>query len=623
MNAAPAAVAAVHFVTPQRAGFAATLSERALAVAFITAAVIYLLTALCAIVNFAWQQPIFDQFRLYDVYLSLPFPDNVLQLENSHRPVLPALLRLVEIHWFGANQKLQIALGMSFSFAIALIMALLAARERTLSPAARAAGVFVAVIGVLWLANARMLLHGNEAMQVYLVALCTVVAALCCARAAQGHEGRWMALASLCCLVATFTFGNGIATFAAVIALGWLQRLRLKTLLLPVAVLALCLCLYLFALPGDAGVREQLAFRPLALAATASRWLASPWIVGWLGLGDEALYGWALDGLRAQALPAALIAAAETLQRWSGLRWTGSGATVVGATGIMAFALLLAPYLRRRERLRAYDSAALGLCLFALATAAVLCLGRLDYLEQFPMQTFADRYLLWPCLFWLGLGLLLLRRLAPRLQSLPRQLALLPLLAVAVLAWPTHHLWTGWGATVYRNLQQSAASARADAFDPRHFAENPAVTGETILSALQRLRARKLAMYADPGSDWLGRTLRGPLHPAAPISAVPITLEALHDLRNGAPIARFDGWIASGISAAQDAGELVVIDTNDRIVGFAEYSFIRPQAEVLRLDLPKKRGYDGYIRGYEAGATYRLALVHDPDQGGLLLYEFR
>lgn len=623
MNTAPGTVFAAGLAAPSRARPAARLSERALAAAFIAAAVLYLLTAFCAIVNFAWLQPLFDQFRLYDIYLSLPFPDNVLQLENGHRPVVPALLRLAEIRWFDANQKLQITLGAGFAFATSLILALIVWRQRELPLAARAAGVFIAIIGVLWMANARMLLHGNEALHAYLLILCLVLACILCARAGSGHEYRRLLLASVACAVATFSFGPGIATFATVILLAWLQRLRSSALLLPVTALVLCLCIYLFVLPGDAGVRGQLEFRPLALAATSARWLASPWIVGWLGLADEQLYGWAIEGLRAQPLAAALIAVAEALQRWTGLHWTSSGATVVGAAGIAAFGLLLVPYLRRRERLTAFDSVALGLCLFAMATAAVVCLGRLRYLEELPMQTFADRYLLWPCLFWLGLGLLLLRRLAPRLRPLPRRFALLPLLAVAVVAWPTHHLWTGWGATVYRNLQQSAASARSDAFDARHFADNGAVSAEVTLRALGYLRERKLAMYAAPGSDWLGRSVHGPLQPVADIIAQPGTLKPLQDMRTGAPIAHLEGWIASGISAAQDAGELVVIDPNDRIVGFAEYSFIRPQAEVLRLDLPKKRGYDGYIRDYEAGAAYRLVLVRDPDQGGLLLYEFR
>lgn len=608
---------------PSRSGpAAASLSERALATAFIAAAVLYLLTAFCAVVNFAWLQPIFDQFRWYDMYLSQPFPDNAIQAENGHRPIIPALLRLAEIHWFGANQKLQILVGSGLAFLTALTIAVVSWRSRELPLTTRAAGVFLAIIALLWLANARMLLHGGEAVQVYLVVYGLVAACLCCAKAGGDNERRWLLLAGLCCAVATFSFGSGIATFAAVFALAWLQRARLGSLLLVVGMMALSLFIYLYALPGDGGVRGQLEFEPVAVAATSSRWLASPWIVGWLGLNDTELYGWAQPSLRPQILPATLMAVADTLEQWTGLRWTRDGATVIGAAGIITFAMLALPYLRRRTRLTMLDTAALGLCLFTLATAVVVCLGRLKYLEEIPVQTFADRYLLWPCLFWLGLALLLLRRFAPRLKPAAQRLALLPLFAVAVIAWPTHELWNGWAATVYYNLQQSAASARSDALDIRHFAGNGAVTEEVTLRTLGYLRERKLAMYAEPGSDWLGRTVTGAIQTTGSIIAMPGTREALQDMRTGAPIARFDGWISSGISAAQDAGALVVLDPTNRIVGFADFSYIRPQARPLRLSLPKKRGYDGYIRDYDPGARYRLAIVRDPDQGGILLYEF-
>lgn len=604
----------------ERAGV--DLPGRLLAGTFLAAAALYLLTAFCAVVNFAWLQPLFDQFRLYDIYLSQPFPDNVLQLENGHRPIVPALLRLAEIHAFAANQKLQVVLGTGFAFATALTLALLAWRAPLPLPA-RAAGVLASVIGVLWLANARMLLHGNEAVHAYLVALCVVSAALCCYRAGRGNATLWLGLASLCCGLATFSFGGGIASFVAVILLAWLQRVNLRALLLPAVTLVACIGVYLFVLPGDASVREQLDMRPLALAGMTARWLSSPWIVAWLGLGDADLYGWAQDYVRAQPLSAAMIALAEAPQRWTGLRWTQTGSVGIGAAGIVTFGLLLLRRLRQREKPDRLETVALGLCLFALATALVVCLGRLQYLQQWPMQAFADRYLVWPCLFWLGLALLLLRSIATHLGKAALHWALLPWLILPAIAWPAHELWIGWGASVYRNLQQSAASARADALDERHFGSNPAVSADVTLRTLQFFRERRLAMYAEPGSDWLGQQFRGGLQAAGTrIAAHAHTREALRDMRDGSPIAHFDGWISSGVRAAHKTGELVVLDADSYVVGFAEFSFIQPMAAALRLDLPRKRGYDGYIRHYDPAARYRLVLLRDLDADGVLLYEF-
>jgi hypothetical protein len=596
--------------------------QRLPALLLLAAAAAYALSTFCAIANFAWAQPIFDQYRLYDLYLSLPFPQNILQLENGHRPVVPALIRLAEIHWLQADQRLQIWLGAGFAFATSLALAWSAWRTQSLPLAARAGGVLIAVLGVLWLANARMLLHGNEMVHAYLVTLCMVCGAACIWRAAQGGAVLWTSLASLSCAAAMFSFGAGVATFVGVCLLAWLQRLDWRVQLIPLAALALCLAVYLYGMPGDDGVRGQLDFRPLDTLAASARWLSSPWIVGWLGLGDSDLYGWAQDFLRADPLPAGMIAVADTVQDATGLRWTRGGAVLVGLLGMTMFGALLLPRLRRSAPAGLLESLALGVCASTLAIAAVIGLGRLNYFVLYPMQVFADRYLLWPSLFWAGLGLLLLHRLAGH----PRLLygALLPvLLLLPLLAWPTHGLWLGWGATVYRNLQQSAASARADAFDARHFSTNGAVDAETTLRTLQRFRDGRLAMYARPGTEWLGQRHSGSVLPAGPILAHPIQLEALADQRDGSPIARFEGWIGSGIRAAQHGGQLVVLDDAGEVVGFAEYSFIEPGADTLRFNLPRKRGFDGYIRHYDAKAGYRLVLLQGLAQDGRLLYQIQ
>ena len=89
----------------------------------------YAASSLITIANYAWPQLAFDQFRSYTYYLGMPFPDNVLMLENGHRPIIPALLRVAEIHAFAANQYLQIAFGATCATLAATIIALSAWRE--------------------------------------------------------------------------------------------------------------------------------------------------------------------------------------------------------------------------------------------------------------------------------------------------------------------------------------------------------------------------------------------------------------------------------------------------------------------------------------------------------------
>lgn len=145
---------------------------------FLLFALYYALTALTRIYGFAWPQPTMDQFRLYAWYLELPLPDSILQRENGHRPVIPGLIRVLEIHTLAANQNLQIAFGAFCAAATAGLMAGVAWRERSLTLPMRAAAFALAIIAVFWMANARMLLHGNELVHAYLLTLNVVPGAL-------------------------------------------------------------------------------------------------------------------------------------------------------------------------------------------------------------------------------------------------------------------------------------------------------------------------------------------------------------------------------------------------------------------------------------------------------------
>src|SRR5258708_27715888 len=99
------------------------LAADVLAAAFLVCALLCAVSTLCAILNFGWRQPMFDQYKEYGNYLSHPFLDSVIMIENGHRPVIPALIANVEILWFHADQSLQLAIG---TFCIFLTWVLIA-----------------------------------------------------------------------------------------------------------------------------------------------------------------------------------------------------------------------------------------------------------------------------------------------------------------------------------------------------------------------------------------------------------------------------------------------------------------------------------------------------------------
>ena len=127
-------------------GIARRIGSALLCLTFALAALYFALNTLCAIINFGWREPMFDQWSEYETLLGLPFPQNVLQQVAGHRPILPNLVRVAEIRWFGADQSLQLVVGSLCAFLSAAILAGAAYGERKLPPVARWAGVMLSII---------------------------------------------------------------------------------------------------------------------------------------------------------------------------------------------------------------------------------------------------------------------------------------------------------------------------------------------------------------------------------------------------------------------------------------------------------------------------------------------
>lgn len=575
--------------------------ERLLVAAALALALLFLVTALIAIANFAWRQPMFDQFRVYENFINLPFPSSLWQLDNGHRPILPALIRVADIHLFGSRQLLQIAFGITCALATALAIALCAWRDPAAPAVTRAGGVLAAVAAVFWLANARELMHSHEMVQAYASTLSVTLAALCTWHAHGGAARRWMLLATLACIAATFSFGSGIASFVAVLLTGLLLRLPRSALLLPAAALGACLALYVFVLPGDGSVREVLAFRPLDSLLTSARWLASPWVTGWLGAGHDPLHAWVGDYMQ-QSLPGRVLAqSADLANALPGADWRTTSSAGIGLLGLAALAWAAIARWRWTQPTR-LEVIALCLGLFTAVSSGIIGLSRLNYLQQHPDQLFADRYLVWPCLFWLSLVLLALARLRPAVRG--RRGAVAAVIVLALTALVTHRMYAGWAASVYRKTEQLAAAARSGVVDLSLYPVAADADAATVGRTIALLRERRLAMF---GGGWqaVGETWNGSLDAAAPLQAQLLQQEPVANAASAWPALHFSGVLAA--ATPRPAGTvLLVLDAASRVRGYAQISFIAPNKSSLRLDLPVKRGFDGYIADYDARQAYRL-----------------
>jgi hypothetical protein len=581
---------------------------------FLVVAALFAATTLCAIVNFGLRQPMFDQWREYETLLGLPFPQDLVQLDNGHRPIVPNLIRVAEIRWFGANQILQLTIGTICAYLTALILAAAAWREREQPEIARAIGAMLAVLGMLWLGNARRLLHGSESLHGYLPTLAAIFACVCILRADARRSLAWTWAACLACVVATFSFGVGLASFSAILAIMLLQRMPWRWLAIPALALIACLVLYVYVLPGNQGVRSQIDLDPLAGTRIVLEWIASPWVNGWLHYASQ-ISGPPPPGADSWMNQTVRVSATAVVAAFRGD--LHPPAALLGLAGVTIFCCWLAVAMLRRRQFGQAELLAIGAATYALAAAVLTSFSRVEAFNEHPDQTFAPRYMTWPCLFWACLALLALFRYARSPSMIVRGGGVVIFALLPSALWVAQKDEAIWGALVFRGAQQTASQLRSGTYLPGHFpAERLGPEIERREIAL--LRRDRLAMFLDGAWQQVGRRWTGTLRPADRIAADVHWLEPAVD-DSGHPVGHFEGWITTGIRPAQRGGQLVLLDADDVVAGLAEYSFISPVSDSLILRLPRKRGFDGYVPPSMPPGPYRLAVADFASGQALLI----
>jgi hypothetical protein len=439
-----------------------------------------------------------------------------------------------------------------------------------------------------------MLMHGNESLQTYSVLLLTMLGALALQRARGTRRLRSMTAAALCCTAATFCYGTGIASFAALFVGAWLARMPARSLAVPALLLALSLAVYVGGLPGHEGVRHSLIAHPLDSLGIVLRWLATPWMQAWLGLAPPPLIEWMPDAVRRQPFGRLIVESAGALAGPWGTRWTMDASLVVGAIGATAFVTAVLHSRRDGASLSPLQLLGVVLATMGATIGALLSVTRLSLFREIPLQVFADRYLPWSCLFWLGLALYGAGR--PK-HAHPRRVVALAILAAVVL-YPSHRVYAGWSEVVHRNIGQSAIAAQLGVWDPERFPDGPDASRDDVLATLAILRERRLSMFAEPGAALVREGFRAPatLPPALP-GAHARVVRSFADTAGDGTVSALEGALPEDARPATDT-LLVVTGRDGAFRGLARPSFVAHSKRTpLRIDWSRRNGFDGYARG--------------------------
>ena len=580
---------------------ARTLLRSAVLFMLVLGALIWLWTSLVAIASFALRYPAWDQYRSYVIYLTHSFPSDALQAENGHRTIIPNLVRLAEIQWLAASQVAQILVGCASALLALTLIIVTVVRDKKVDAVARAAACLLAVIAFFWLGNARILIHGTEMLNVYFVMLFCMIAILAVSKSRGPRPVFWMGIAGICCMAATFSIGAGMASFPTVLLIGLVLRISWRYLSIPVVLLAITLWIYLAALPGGDSVRSVLVLDPAANGAVFLRWLSAPWVTASLGYAPS-VDSWAQASTFAAKAGQIAIAILSWMALPFGNDWMMREGLMVGIVGIFVYFFILVHALRQNASLNSVCVLALGLATFVLGVAAIICLARLGYFTVNPGQIFADRYLPWSCLFWLGLGLYAIGTDSHHRNWHTPSIAMSVGLIWLVFSPSNSH---GWMTIVHRQNQQSAIAAQLGIWDPERISSTDA-SNEDILATLALFKQRHLSMFAEAGFGIVERGWHAPPQlPATLAESYAHVVRVFDDTLGHRKVADFEGWMPS-IHGLSHRTVLVVVDEQGDMCGLAKFSFIGTNDKWSRFSMARQRGFDGYVLAPRAGEQLRV-----------------
>ncbi|MBK8285235.1 MAG: hypothetical protein IPK97_10365 [Ahniella sp.] len=470
-------------------------------------AVVLLWVAGCFLVHVGLRHPMFDQFRLYPLYLSLPFPDNIFQIENGHRPVLPALVRVFEIWATAADQTVQLWVGALAALAVALAGAVVHRRFDRAGAASTALAALAGCMGVFWMANARMLLHGNESVHAYFAAGFALLAFLVAWRSSRRRCPKCFAMAIAFAIAAGLSFGPGLAAFglvliAALLAGNW------RFLTTGIGVSLVFAIIYLVILPQGDHAQTVIRFDPTAFVDHLLVWLGSA--LAYAGLGANPTLGL----MHAPAL------AESPLAIWSAdpVVWWVLRTTVIGVIALTLFSSWRS--LRDPDSTPKIVLVGIGLSWFAIGAGFLVCLARSDYFTNDPGQRFADRYLLWSCLFFLGAWFQVQGRL--RQSPLPLAASTALLFGVIAMMKPADRSTQIWAVIVHQINERIAAAMLLDLDAPEFIATDPAAPEQSRRETAALFRAHQLGVFAGPEAGRIERFQERPVTDLLPLKTLSI-----------------------------------------------------------------------------------------------------
>jgi hypothetical protein len=575
------------------------------ALVFLTSGVVYLYVG-------RWTVTKADYWRIYDFCLNHTWLESALHKHFQHSLFFPSFFWLADLRFFHGRQLSLFFSGLALLFLSVALLLIPVWRDKTVGLTTKVIATFVVIAGSFWTARSHITASGGFNVICSLVMVGALVAILALPKMYVNSARTWPATVIVVCaaFVASFSFGAGLAIWPTLLFLIWSLRLQWRS----------------FVFVGIAAVAAAIIYQQLpprsedyrAIQAIAS---AGPGLVPMLCRLAGGPFFYAAEGWQERPFSAEA-AQSSVLSLWCG----GAGVAIA----VVAIVLTLIRRDLTKSSLKFIGMALLTFNFVAMALAVAVNRVRGP---GFEFEFLSPRYLFWSTLFWTGLLLVAIQRAES--EHWLRWPVYLIAFALPILALPEHYRYALHLRAASAADETAALSLVAGVRDERQMIALWRYP-DWIYRVAERLRVRRLDMFADGLQDWIGQAeanLFGGRRKRVKLEGR-CTVAALVQGNDGAPAARVTGqavrrrhipriirWAmipASWILGKEFENEsrtpktLVIVDETGVIRGLARSSPMSPFINrVFYLRKAQPNAFVGYIRDYDPQLLYMLRSADD------------
>ncbi|MDQ3115589.1 MAG: hypothetical protein M3Q86_03105 [Verrucomicrobiota bacterium] len=541
----------------------------------ILATVVFAVHALALLYDGRYSVTRQDYWRIYALDLEFPFPINALYRYNDHPTFFPSLFWLPILYFFQNNQTLLFWTGQAVTLTTVGLLLVSLGRSPSLGLVPRLAFGLIYTLASLWLGKINVTASGGFSCMTSLLMSAVVLGFLALGRlqtTQSARTRRWLFAGVLGAgIVATFSFGTGMAAWPAFLLLALFYRLGWK-IAAALAVAGVVNFIIFLLLPnnGESAVSDGLSHILPDLPQIIARYfqvLGAPWIdygSGWLFQVNQPIY---------------LVAG------------------IIGVLGVaLAVYCLIAWYFSARTNEPA-ETVAVGLTIFILGSMVLIVIGRSGLMAINPRTVLATRYSFWSPFLWAALPVLSFY-CWPRLRAYSKTLGLVAL-ALAVGTIPSQ-LRAGAVYAAWRKASEDAALRLVCGVKDERSLQQLFRTSESaadrVLPLAEIYRQRGIDMFAWPGANLVGWPSPPMAQPGQDLEGHWRVDQVFDTLEKDQPAARFQGRC---VTREEDhAADYVVITQADgKVVSLGRVT--------------AGKTFTGYIANYSPKTVYRCHAAID------------